>query len=206
MRIPVDAKNPDPGVILRAADCLRDGGVIVFPTDTLYSFGCSLLQPAAAERIARLKKIRPDKADFSIICENLTVLSTYCKPVDTPTFKMMKSLLPGPFTFILEANRHIPKVFNERKKTIGLRVPAHAVPLALVAALGHPLVASSVHDDDALLQYATDAASIEETYRGRVDLVLDSGACGLLPSTVVRCADGGFEVVRKGKGDFPETY
>lgn len=206
MLITVDAKNPDSAVIRQAAECLRDGGIIVFPTDTLYSFGGSLMQPAAADRIARLKKIRPDKADFSIICENLTVLSTYCKPVDTPTFKMMKSLLPGPFTFILEANRHIPKVFNERKKTIGLRVPAHAVPLALVAALGHPIVASSVHDEDALLQYATDAASIADAYRGRVDLVLDAGACGLLPSTVVRCADGAFEVLRKGKGDFPDTY
>jgi tRNA threonylcarbamoyl adenosine modification protein (Sua5/YciO/YrdC/YwlC family) len=206
MILQVDARNPDPDDIRQITACLLDGGVIVFPTDTLYSFGCDLHQTSAAERIARLKKIRLDKADFSIICNSLAHLSEYCKPVDTPTFKMMKSLLPGPFTFILDANRNIPKVFNERKKTIGLRVPDHAVALAIVNALGHPIVASSVHNEDEIIPYATDATEIHRTYGHQVDIVIDSGAGGLQPSTVVKCADGGFEILRQGKGEFPGNY
>lgn len=186
-----------------ALECLRKGGVIIYPTDTVYSIGCALNDTRAIERIARLKGIRPEKAHFSIVCHDLSHLSDYCKQLDNSVFKMMKSVLPGPYTFILEANRNIPKIFASNKKTIGIRVPDNAIALALVRELNMPLIATSVHDEDQLLDYTSDPNHIHELWENKVDLVIDGGPGGLEPSTVLNCTNGQISLVRQGKGLSP---
>lgn len=194
-------ENPNPKAIERVIEVLRNEGLIVYPTDTVYSFGCNLRSTKALERMARIKGVKADKADFSIIFDDLSHLSDYTKSVDTPTYKILKRCLPGPFTFILKASNAIPKIFQNKKKTIGIRIPDNSITRALVTALGRPLIASSVHSDDAILEYTTDPELIAEKYDKLVDLVIDGGTGDNFASTVVDLSQGEVEILREGKGD-----
>ena len=204
MLLPIHPANPDPRKIAQVVECLRKGGIIVYPTDTVYSMGCDMLHPKALEKLALIKQIKLEKANFSLVCHDLSHLTEYSKQLSNPVYKLMRSVLPGPYTFILEASKAIPKIFSDRKKTVGLRVPDNAIARAIVQELGHPIVSTSVHDEDAILDYTTDAELIHEKWSNRVDLVIDGGPGGLEPSTIISCVNDEIEVLRIGKGSVEE--
>ena len=179
---------------------LLDGGVLICPTDTVYAFVCSAHQPRAIERVSRLKGVKPGKADLSLICHDLSHLSTYARSVDTSSFRIIKRALPGPYTFILTASNEIPKLFKNNKRTVGIRIPDHPIALAIVKELGHALVVASVHDPDAVLDYTTDPERIEAHLGHSVDAVIDGGIGGLEGSTVIDLSQGEPTVIREGKG------
>jgi len=191
---------PDPRKLREVVDCLARDGVVVVPTDTVYSFATRLGNAKGFDRLAKLKGIRPDKAHFSLLCEDLSGLSLHAQHIPNPVFKLMKRVLPGPYTFVLKASGEVPKLFKSAKKTIGIRVPNHPVALALLHELGQPLVVSSVHDEDDLLEYTTDPELIAERWGHAVDLVVDGGIGQLEASTVIDCSMGEPEVVREGLG------
>jgi tRNA threonylcarbamoyl adenosine modification protein (Sua5/YciO/YrdC/YwlC family) len=201
MLIELQPHNLDQRKLDQIVQFLRDGGLVIYPTDTVYSVGCSLERPDAIEKLERLKGIKKGKANFSIVCSDLSHLSVYSKQVNNQVYKLMRSTLPGPFTFILEASKSIPKVFAGNKKTIGIRVPDHPVPLALVAMLGCPIITTSIHDSDGFLDYPTDPDEIYSDWHDKVDAVIDAGAGGFLPSTVIDCSTGQPVLVRQGKGE-----
>ena len=200
MIIEIHPDNPDERKIRQIVDCLLEGGVIVYPTDTVYSFGCDMLNNKALERVARLKNIKTEKANFSLVCHDLSHITEYSKQLSNPVFKLMKSVLPGPYTFILEAGRAIPKIFSERKKTIGIRVPDNNIARDIVKKLGHPIIAASVHDDDKLLEYTTDPEMIHEKFEKLVDMVIDGGPGSFDASTILDCTGDQITLVRQGKG------
>ncbi len=194
-------ENPNPKAIQKVIDVLKKGGVIIYPTDTVYSFGCDITKSRALEQIARLKDIKVEKANFSIIFSDLSHLSEYTKQVDTPTYKLLNRALPGPYTFILDASSAIPKIFKSKKKTIGIRIPDNNIPREIVRALGNPIIASSVHDEDEIIDYTTDPELILEKYGNVVDLVIDGGIGDNFASTVIDLTSGSPEIIREGKGD-----
>jgi len=187
--------------ILRVVEILRDGGVIIYPTDTIYGIGCDITKPKAVERIARIKNVKPEKADFSFIFYDLSNISDYCKPIPNGIFKLMKKNLPGPFTFIMNANSNIPKLFRSTKKSIGIRVPQNNIIREIVKELGNPILSTSVRDNDSILEYTTDPELIHEKYGDLVDLVIDGGVGGNIPSTVIDCIGNEPVITRKGKGE-----
>ena len=193
--------NPDDRAVREVVECLNRGGVIVCPTDTVYSFACLLGNSKGFDRIARLKGLKPEKAHFSLLCSDLSDLSTYTQHLSNTTFKTMKRVLPGPYTFVLPASNQVPKLYKSSKKTIGIRVPDHSVALAILKALGKPLVVSSVHDDDDVLEYTTNPELIDERWGHAVDMTVDGGIGHLHASTVVDCTGDEPEVVREGLGD-----
>jgi tRNA threonylcarbamoyl adenosine modification protein (Sua5/YciO/YrdC/YwlC family) len=201
MLIELQPHNLDQRKLDQIVQFLRSGGLVIYPTDTVYSVGCSLERPDAIEKLERLKGIKKGKANFSIVCSDLSHLSVYSKQVNNQVYKLMRSTLPGPFTFILEASKSIPKVFAGNKKTVGIRVPDHPVPLALVAMLGCPIITTSIHDSDGFLDYPTDPDEIYSDWHDKVDAVIDAGAGGFLPSTVIDCSTGQPVLVRQGKGE-----
>ncbi len=194
-------ENPNPKAIRTVVDTMLQGGVIVYPTDTVYSFGCDIRQTKAMERIARLKGLKLEKADFSIIFDDLSHLSDYTRQIDTTTYKILRKALPGPYTFILEANNTVPKLFKNKKKTIGIRIPDNNIPRDIVKELSSPIIASSVHDEDEIIDYTTDPELIREKYDKLVDLVIDGGFGDNSASTVIDLTNGRREVIREGKGD-----
>lgn len=194
-------ENPNPKAIQKVIDVLTKGGVIIYPTDTVYSFGCDITKSRALEQVARLKDIKIEKANFSIIFSDLSHLSEYTKQVDTPTYKLLNRALPGPYTFILDASNAVPKIFKSKKKTIGIRIPDNNIPREIVKALGNPIIASSVHDEDEIIDYTTDPELILEKYGKQVDLVIDGGIGDNHDSTVIDLTSGSPEVLREGKGD-----
>lgn len=200
MLISIHPKDPEPRKIRIIADKLNGGGVVICPTDTVYAFVCSAHQPRAIEQVARLKGVKPQKADLSLICNDLSQLSTYARAVDTAAFRIMKHVLPGPYTFILQASGEIPKLFKNNKRTVGIRVPDHPIPRALVAELGHALVVASVHDPDKVVDYTTDPERIDEHIGYQVEAVIDGGIGGLEGSTVIDLSDGEPRILRQGKG------
>jgi tRNA threonylcarbamoyl adenosine modification protein (Sua5/YciO/YrdC/YwlC family) len=200
MALEIHPKNPEPRKIAAVVDLLRDGGVVVCPTDTVYAFVCSSHSARAIEEVARLKGVKPQKADLSLICEDLSQLSTYARSVDTAAFRIMKRALPGPYTFILTASNEIPKLFKNNKRTVGIRVPDHPIPQAIVRELGHALVVASVHDPDEIVDHTTDPQNIERNFGHQVELVIDGGIGGLEGSTVIDLSNGDPEVLREGKG------
>jgi tRNA threonylcarbamoyl adenosine modification protein (Sua5/YciO/YrdC/YwlC family) len=206
MALSVHPKDPEPRKIEAVAEELRRGAVVVCPTDTVYAFACSAHQPKAIERLARLKGAKPGKANLSLICSDLGQLSLYARAIDTAAFRIMKRALPGPYTFILPASGEVPKLFQNSKRTVGIRVPDHAVPRALVDALGHALVVTSVHDSDEVIEYTTDPSLIEERMGAAVDLVVDSGIGGIEPSTVIDLTTGSPDIVREGKGPVEDLF
>lgn len=201
MLIRIHHQTPDPRQIAKVVEVLRDGGVIIYPTDGVYAFGCDITKSKAVERVARLKGIKPEKADFSFVFADLSHLTDYTRPVDTPVYKLMKSCLPGPYTFILNANNSIPKLFKNNKRTIGIRIPDNNICRELARELGNPLISSSVHDEDEIVEYTTDPELIHERYRDQVDMVVDGGYGLNTPSTVIDCTGAEPVLIRQGAGE-----
>jgi len=179
---------------------LRQGGVIIYPSDTVYGLGCDITKIRAVDRIAQIKGIKREKANFSFVCYDLSQLSSYTKPIANHTYKVMRRTLPGPFTFILNANSEVPHFFQSRKKTVGIRIPDHKVPIQIVELLGNPIMTTSIHADDEIIEYQTDPELIYEKFHKLVDIVIDSGHCGNVPSTVVDCTSDEMIIMRNGKG------
>ncbi len=192
-------ENPNPKEIKRVVKILRDGGVIIYPSDTVYALGCDINNNRAMERVAQLRGVKLEKANFSFVCEDLSNLSDYVKQIDTPTFKLLKRALPGPYTFILPGNNNLPTVFK-KKKEVGIRVPDNAITLAIVRELGNPIISTSIKDDDEVIEYMTDPELILEKWDNKVDLVIDGGYGGNIASTVIDLTSGEPVVVREGKG------
>ncbi len=192
--------NPDDRKVNLVVDILKKGGVIIYPTDTVYALGCSLNHKKSIAKLAQLKQLKVKKAQFSIIFNDLSNLIDYTKHIDRPTYKLLRKNLPGPFTFILNASNQIPKLFDSNKKTIGIRIPDNKITLAIVEKLGCPIVTTSLHDDDDILEYTTDPYLIEERWEHMVDGIIDGGYGKNEPSTVVDLSDGEPEIIRQGIG------
>lgn len=192
--------NPSPKEIKRVVEVLRKGGLVIYPTDTVYGLGCDITNTKALEKIARIKGIKLAKANWSFICTDLSNLSDYVRQIDTATFKILKRALPGPYTFILPGNNNLPKEFK-KKKTVGIRVPDNNIIKALVEELGNPIVSTSIRDEDDVLEYTTDPELIYEKWDNLVDIVIDGGYGGNVGSTIIDVSTGGLpEVIREGKG------
>lgn len=192
--------NPNPRQVREVCEVLREGGVIIYPTDTVYGFGCDIFKPKAVERIARIKGMKAEKANFSFIVPDFRNLSDYTLPIDNRVFKLMKSHLPGPFTFILPANNKVPKILENRKKTVGIRIPDNNIILEIARELGHPILTTSLHDTDKIVDYTTDPEIMYENFRDQIDLLVDGGYGGNVPSTIVDCTQGEPVIVRQGLG------
>lgn len=193
-------QNPDPKRIEQVVEVLKSGGVIIYPTDTVYGIGCDIFNQKAIERVARIKGLKAEKAAFAFICEDLSHLANYAK-VSNSVYKVMKRALPGPFTFILPATSQVPKILNNKRKTIGIRIPDNNIILEIVKQLGHPILTSSIVDEDDVLEYSTDPELIFEKFQNQVDIVIDGGYGNNVASTVVLCEGDDFEVIREGLGD-----
>ncbi|MGY4384088.1 tRNA threonylcarbamoyl adenosine modification protein (Sua5/YciO/YrdC/YwlC family) [Pedobacter sp. UYP24] len=201
MLIKIYPENPNPKAIEQIVEVLKKGGIIIYPTDTVYGMGCDITNQKAIERICKLRGIKPEKANFSFICSDLRHISDYIKPIDTIVFRVLKKALPGPFTFIFNANNNVPKLLSSNKKTVGIRVPDNNIAREIVLQLGNPILSTSIHDDDEVIEYSTDPELIHEKYENKVDLIVDGGYGDNEPSTVVDCTSGEFEIIRQGKGD-----
>lgn len=197
--IHIHPENPEERKILHVVAALREGAVVIYPTDTIYGMGCDIHNARAVERVARIKGIKPQKNNFSFICHDLSHIADYAR-VDNAGFKLMKRLLPGPYTFILEANNHVPKLLNTNKKTVGIRVPNHAIPRRLVQELGNPIITTSIKDDDEIVAYPTDPEIIFERFQHLVDIVIDGGYGGNVPSTIIQAIGSRVDVIREGLG------
>jgi len=200
MLLKIYPENPNPRDVKTVIECLNDGGIIIYPTDTVYGMGCDIFKNKTVERIADIKGIKVEKANFSFVCFDLSHLSDFTKPISNSTYKLMKKTLPGPFTFILEANNNVPKLFQSKKKTVGIRIPDNNIARTIVDELGHPIMSTSIHDDDDLIEYTTDPELIYEKYGNIVDIVVDGGYGDNEPSTVVSCINDDFVILRQGKG------
>jgi len=200
MLLKIYPENPNPKQIRLVTECLMDGGIVIYPTDTVYGLGCDIFKSKAIEKIAQIKGINAAKANFSFICNDLRQLSDFSKPISNDVFKLMRNNLPGPFTFILNANNNVPKLMQSKKKTVGIRIPDNTIPLEIVRELGHPIMSTSVHDDDTILEYTTDPELIYEKYQDLVDIVIDGGYGDNEPSTVIDCTGDEIVIVREGKG------
>jgi tRNA threonylcarbamoyl adenosine modification protein (Sua5/YciO/YrdC/YwlC family) len=200
MLIRIYPENPNPKAIQQVVDVLRNGGIIIYPTDTIYGLGCDITNHKAIERICKIRGIKPEKANFSFICHDLQNISEYVKPIDTSVFRLIKKALPGPFTFIFDASNNVPKLLSSKKKTVGIRVPDNSIAMEIVKQLGNPILSTSIRDDDDILEYSTDPELIHEKFEDKVDIVIDGGYGGNVASTVVDCTTGEFTVLREGKG------
>ena len=200
MLIEIHQETPELRKVEQAAELLRRDGVLIIPSDSVYSFACALGSTKGLEKMARLRDLRPSEANVSLLCQDLSQVSQYVAPLPPPVFKLMKRALPGPFTFILNAGVKVPRLFRKSKKEVGIRIPDHAVPKALIEAMGRPLVVSSVHHDDEAIEYMTDPGLVHEKYSGQVDAVVGGGLGHLEASTVIDCTSGEPEVVREGRG------
>lgn len=201
MLIKLYPENISPRQLAIIHECLLDGGVIIYPTDTVYSFGGSSLSQRALDKIIKLKGIKKEKANFSLIFSDLTLLSNYTRPFDKSTFKLLKKHLPGPFTFILPANNQVPKLYQNKKKSIGIRIPDHPIPVEIIRLLGHPMFSASIHAEDTIIEYETDPEILHDDWGDLVDIVIDAGFSGNIASTVVDCSGDEIEIIRQGKGD-----
>lgn len=192
-------ENPNPKEIAKAVKILQNGGIIIYPTDTVYGLGCDIMNVKAIEKLAQIKGVKVDKADFSFVCHDLSNLSEYVKQIDTSTYKILKASLPGAYTFILPANNNIPSIFK-KKKTVGIRVPSNNIARELAKVLGNPLISTSIYDDDEILEYTTDPELIFEKWKNQVDLMIDGGFGDNQASTVIDLSVKPPEIVREGKG------
>ena len=192
--------NPELKKILKVVEVLREGGIVIYPTDTVYGIGCDIHNQRAVERICRIKNINPHKNNLSFICHDLSHIAEYAK-VETDIFKVMKKALPGAFTFILPSSHKIPKILHNSKKTVGIRIPDHNIPRQIVQELGNPIITSSVKDDDDIVEYSTDPELIYEKFKHQVDLVVDGGYGNNVASTIIDCTQGEFNIIREGLGD-----
>jgi len=200
MLLKIDLEDPNPHEISTVVKHLRAGDVIIYPTDTVYGLGCDIHNQKAVEKVCKIKGIRPDKANFSFICYDLSQLSDFTKKINKPTYKLMNRSLPGAFTFIVHANNRVPKLFKSNKKTVGIRVPDNNIARAIVKELGNPILSTSIHDKDEILEYTTDPEKIYDRYKGIVDITIDGGYSSNEASTVIDCTGNVPEIVREGKG------
>lgn len=201
MLIKIYPDNPNPKTIDQVVQVLKKGGLIIYPTDTVYGLGCDITNQKAIEAICRLKGIKPEKANFSFICYDLSHIADYTKSIDNTIFRVIKKALPGPFTFIFNASHQVPKLLSSNKKTVGIRVPDNDIAREIVRVLGNPILSTSIRDEDDIIEYSTDPELIYEKYKDKVDLVIDGGYGENVASTVVDCTSGDFEIIREGKGD-----
>src|SRR5690606_29315222 len=192
-------ENPNPKEIAKVVAVLKRGGLIIYPTDTVYGLGCDITNLKALERVAMIKGVKLEKANFSFVCHDLSHLSDYVKQIDTSTFKILKRALPGPYTFILPGSKSLPNPFKKRK-TVGIRVPANNIAIEIVKQLGNPIISTSIRDDDEVLEYTTDPELILEKWDNLVDLLIDGGYGDNMPSTIIDLSEGEPVVVREGKG------
>jgi tRNA threonylcarbamoyl adenosine modification protein (Sua5/YciO/YrdC/YwlC family) len=192
-------KGTDMRKIEHIVSVLRNGGVIIYPTDTVYGMGCDIHNARAVERICQIKGIKPTKNNFSFICHDLSNVADYGR-ISTATFKLMKKNLPGPFTFVLEGNNRVPKVLSQSRKTVGIRIPDNTIPRIIVQELGNPIITTSLHDDDDILEYPTDPELIFEKFQNLVDIIIDGGYGNNVPSTIINATNDDFEIIRQGSG------
>lgn len=200
MLLEIHRDNPEPRKIKQVVDVLREGGVIIYPTDTVYGLGCDVFNQKAFERICKIRNTKPEKANFSFICNDLSHISDFTAPFSNTAFKLMKRTLPGAFTYILRANNDVPKMFKTKKRTVGIRIPDNAIALAIVRELGRPLLSASLKSDDDIREYHTDAYEIHEDFEYLVDMIIDGGNCGNVPSTIIDCTEENPLIVRQGAG------
>lgn len=198
--IKIYEENPSPKEIAKVVEVLKKGGLVIYPTDTVYGLGCDITNNTALEKIAKIKGVKLDKSNFSFICKDLSNLSEYAKQIDNSTFKILKRNLPGPYTFILPGGNNLPTVFK-KKKTVGIRVPDNAICQAIVSKLGNPIVSTSIKDEDEVIEYTTDPELIAEKWDKLVDIVVDGGFGDNVASTVIDFTEGEPKVIREGKGD-----
>lgn len=198
MLISIHPVNPQPRQLSIIKDCLEKGGIIAYPTDTLYGIGCSIFHHEAVEKICAIKKVNPEKAQLSFICSDLSHLSNYAKSIDNPLFRILKNTLPGPFTFVLPASKEVPKILQSKKKTIGLRIPANTIALAIIKTLGHPILSASFPGEN--VEDFTDPELIHEHWGNQIDMVVDGGIGGMVPSTVIDCTGDEYVILRQGLG------
>ncbi|HCN83939.1 MAG TPA: threonylcarbamoyl-AMP synthase [Sphingobacteriaceae bacterium] len=201
MLIRIYEENPNEKAIQQVVDVLKKGGLIIYPTDTVYGLGCDITNQKAIQKVCQIRGINPDKANFSFICYDLSHISDFIRPIDTATFRILKKCLPGPFTFILNANNNVPKLLSSHKKTVGIRVPDNNIVRCIVKELGNPIISTSIHDEDDILEYSTDPELIHEKFEKLVDIVIDGGYGDNIPSTIVDCTSGNFDIIRQGKGE-----
>ncbi len=200
MLLSIHPQNPQPRLIHQVIECLQDGGVIIYPTDTIYGLGCDIKQPKAIEKICQIKNIDPQKAQLSFICSDLSHLSEYTKSIDTPLYRMLKNYLPGPYTFILPASKQVPKILQSKKSTIGLRVPDNIICQQILSALGNPILSTSLPGE--MVEDYTDPEIIYKKFESLVDFVIDGGIGGMTPSTMVDCTTDDWTILRQGLGDW----
>ena len=200
MLLSIHPQNPQPRLIHQVIECLQDGGVIIYPTDTIYGLGCDIKQPKAIEKICQIKNIDPQKAQLSFICSDLSHLSEYTKSIDTPLYRMLKNYLPGPYTFILPASKQVPKILQSKKSTIGLRVPDNIICQQILSALGNPILSTSLPGE--MVEDYTDPEIIYKKFENLVDFVIDGGIGGMTPSTMVDCTTDDWTILRQGLGDW----
>ncbi|MBL7683948.1 MAG: threonylcarbamoyl-AMP synthase [Flavipsychrobacter sp.] len=205
MLLHIHPKDPQPRLIKSVVDCLKNGGVIIYPTDTIYGLGCDIYNVDAIARICRIKNIDPKKAQFSFVCNDLSHISDYAKSIDTPVFRLLKKTLPGPYTFIFEASKMVPKMLKTKKDTVGIRVPDHNISQELVKQLGNPIMSVSLPMDEEV-EYYTDPLVMHEIFEDKVDMVIDGGIGGIVPSTVIDCSSGTPELIREGAGEWEKIF
>jgi len=198
MLISIHPTNPQPRQLAIIKDCLESGGIIAYPTDTIYGLGCDIFHPEAVEKICAIKKVSPEKAQLSFICSDLSHLSNYAKSINNSLFRILKSTLPGPFTFVLPASKEVPKILQNKKKTIGLRIPDNKIALAIIETLGHPILSASFPGEN--IEDYPDPEIIQEHWGKQVDIVVDGGIGGIIPSTVVDCTTDEYIILRQGAG------
>ena len=198
MLISIHPDNPQARQLSMVKECLENGGIIAYPTDTIYGLGCDIFHPEAIEKICAIKKVNPEKANLSFICSDLSDLSLYAKAIDNSLFRILKKALPGPFTFILPASKQVPKILQSKKKTIGLRIPNNNIALSIIKTLGHPILSASFPGDT--IEDYTDPEIIYDHWSKQIDMVVDGGIGGIVPSTVVDCTTDDYEVIRQGAG------
>lgn len=204
MLLKIYPENPNPKDIQQVVNVLKNGGIIIYPTDTVYGLGCDITNGKAVEKIAHFKNVSVEKSNFSFICSDLSHVSDFSKPISNPVFKLLKNYLPGPFTFILNANSNVPKYFKGKKKTVGVRIPDNSIILEIVRVLGNPIMSTSIHDEDDIIEYSTDPELIHEKYKDFAELVIDGGYGNNVPSTIVDLTSDMPEIIRQGKGIFEE--
>jgi len=200
MLLEIHPNNPNPRHIATLVDCLKSGGIIAYPTDTIYGLGCDIFQPKAIEKIAQIKGVDPAKAQLSFVCADLSDLSKYTKSISTPLYRLLKNYLPGPFTFILPASKQVPKLLQNKKNTIGLRIPDNHIASAIVAALEHPILSASLPGE--MVEDYTDPYVIHQNFDNLVDIVIDGGIGGMIPSTIIDCTTDDYTVIREGAGEW----
>lgn len=202
MLIKIYPQNPNDKDIRNVVDVLQKGGIIIYPTDTVYGLGCDITNAKAVEKVARYKNVSVEKSNFSFICSDLSHLSDFSKPVSNQLYKLLKRYLPGPYTFILNANSNVPKYFKGKKKTVGIRIPDNSIIREIVRVLGNPIMSTSIHDEDEIIEYSTDPELIHEKFKEWVDMVIDGGYGDNIPSTIVDCTGDIPTIMRQGKGIF----